>query len=282
MQRGQKFIWQQAIGSKNAKCIERRFQGMTIEEIFPNPTVKQVIFQIRFPNLFYMENKVGDLQVKIMEKFPQSRLLIRKQVVFADIGPEVKLADIQNNLGLDEETGRKVWQFESDKNFQLNVLSNSLDITSQYHKTYNLEGSDKFRDIIEFVLDHFLKITSIPIINRIGLRYIDECPIQSKDNDTYRSYYDSAFPLDRFNLSDVTEMDFKTVIKRGEYYLRYIESFQKKGDEYKLILDFDGFAVDIPSKDYLRVTDDLHTIISDEYERTIKEPVYEYMRQGGR
>lgn len=255
---------------------------MSIKEIFPNPTVKQVIFQIRFPNLFYMENKVGDLQMEIMEKFPQSRLSIRKQVVFADIGAGVKLSDIQSDLGFDEETGRKVWQFKSDKDFQLNILSDSLDITSQYHKTYNLEGGDKFRDIIEYVLDRFLKITSIPIINRIGLRYIDECPLPSKDNDTYRSYYDSAFPLDRFDLSDATEMDFKTVIKRGEYYLRYIESLQKTGDKYKLILDFDGFAVNISSKDYLKVTDDLHTMISDEYESTIKEPVYEYMRQGGR
>lgn len=255
---------------------------MSIEEIFPNPTVKQVIFQIRFPNLFYMENKVGDLQVEIMEKFPESRLLIRKQVVFADIGPGVKLSDIQGDLGLDEDTGRKVWQFKSDKDFQLSILSDSLDITSQYHKTYNLEGSDKFRDIIEYVLDRFFRITSIPIINRIGLRYIDECPLPSKDNDTYKLYYDSAFPLDRFNLSDATEMDFKTVIKRGEYNLRYIESLQKTGDKYKLILDFDGFAVNISSQDYLKITDDLHAIISDEYERTIKDPVYEYMRQGGR
>lgn len=255
---------------------------MSIEEIFPNPTVKQVVFQIRFPNLFYMENKVGDLQVEIMEKFPESQLLIRKQLVFADIGPGIKLSDIQSDLGLDEETGRKVWQFKSEKGFQLSILSDSLDITSQYHKTYNLEGSDKFRDIIEYVVDRFLRITSIPIINRIGLRYIDECPLPSKDNDTYRLYYDSAFPLERFNLSDATEMDFKTVIKKGEYYLRYIESLQKTGDEYKLTLDFDGFAVNISSKDYLRITDDLHTIISDEYERAIKEPVYEYMRQGGR
>ena len=77
-------------------------------------------------------------------------------------------------------------------------------------------------------------------------------------------------------------MKLKTVIRKGEYYLRYIESLQKTGDEYKLILDFDGFAANISSKDYLRITDDLHTIISDEYERAIKEPVYEYMRQGGR
>ena len=172
-----------------------------------------------------------------MEKFPQSSLLFRRQIVFADIGPGAKLESISSDL--ENETGKKIWQFKSSKNFQLDVLSDSLNISSQYHKTYNLEGGDKFRDIIKFVLDHFLEIVSIPIINRIGFRYIDECPIPSKDNSTFNSYYKSVFPIERFNLADVNEMDFKTVIKKGKYYLRYIESLQKVGSEYKLILDFD-------------------------------------------
>ena len=250
---------------------------MSINKIYPNPTVKKVIFQIKFPNLFYIENKIGDLQLKIMEKFPQSSLLFRKQIVFADIGPGVKLENISNDLG--EEKGKKIWQFKSSKNFQLDVLSDSLDISSQYHKTYNLEGGDKFRDIIKFVLDQFLEIVSIPIINRIGLRYIDECPIPTKDNATFDSYYKSVFPIKRFNLAEVDEMDFKTVIKKGEYYLRYVESLQKVRGEYKLILDFDGFANNIDSKDYLTTTDNLYAMIIEEFEETIKEPVYKYMEE---
>lgn len=250
---------------------------MSINKIFPNPTVKQVIFQIKFPNLFYIENKIGDLQLKIMEIFPQSSLLFRRQIVFADIGPGVKLDNISSDLG--EEKGKKIWQFKSNKNFQLDVLSDSLGISSQYHKTYNLEGGDKFRDIIKFVLDRFLEIVSIPIINRIGFRYIDECPIPSKDNLTFESYYNSVFPIKRFNLADANEMDFKTVITKGKYYLRYIESLQKVGNEYKLILDFDGFAENIDSKDYLITTDNLHAMIIEEYEKTIKKPVYQYMEQ---
>lgn len=248
---------------------------MSINEVFPNPTVKQVAFEIRFPNLFYLESRIGDLQLKIMREFPQTALLYRRQVLFADIGPEAKLTDIP----IDEKTGKKIWQFKSDKNVVLNITGNSLDIVSQYHKTYKLEGGDKFRDIIKVVLDCFIEVMQIPIINRIGLRYIDECPIPSKDNSAFMSHYNSAFPLERFNLVDAKEMYFRTVIKKGESYLTYAESLQKTGEEYKLILDFDGFAENIPSTNYLTVTDDLHTIISEEYERTIKEPVYEYMRQ---
>jgi uncharacterized protein (TIGR04255 family) len=251
---------------------------MGVDEVFPYPTVKQVIFQIRFPNLFYMENRIGDIQQKIMKEFPKSSLLFRKQVLFADIGPGVKLEDVATDLK--EETAKKIWQFESEKNFRLNILTNSLDITSEHHKTYNLDNGDKFRDVIKFVLDNFINITKIPIIHRIGFRYIDECPLPSKDNETFKEYYDSVFPIERFNLGEVDEMDFKTVIKKGKYYLRYIESLRKIGDDYKLVLDFDGYANNIASDDYLQVTDELHEIITDEYVRTIKEPVYNYMRQG--
>ncbi len=250
---------------------------MSINEVFPNPTVKQVLFEIRFPNLFYMEQKIGDLQMKIMKEFPESSLLLRKQLVFADIGSEGKFENIPSDL--DKEATKKIWQFKSNKNYKLNVLNSSLNITSEYHKTYNLEDGHKFRDIIKFVLDNLFEITLIPIINRIGLRYIDECPVSAKDNSTFRSYYNSTFPLDRFNLAEANEMDFKTVIKKGKYYLRYIESLKKIGGDYKLILDFDGFAENINSENYLSVTDDLHVIILEEFEATIKEPVYQYMKQ---
>lgn len=252
---------------------------MVINEVFPNPTVKQVSFEIRFPNLFSMENKIGNFQLKIMKEFPQSALLFRQRLLLTDVGPEGKLTNVPNDL--DKEAVKKIWQFKSNKNIELNILGDSLNIISQYHKTYNLNGGDKFRDTIKLVLDNFFEVTSIPIINRIGLRYIDECPIPSKENSTFLSHYNSAFPIERFNLADINEMYFNTVIKRGNYYLMYAESLplQKNEDKYKLVLDFDGFAENIASKDYLTVTDHLHTIISEEYERTIKDPVYDYMRQ---
>ena len=251
---------------------------MAINEIFQNPTVKQVVFQITFPNLFYIENKIGEFQQKIMNEFPESVLLYRRQFAWADVGPEVKLTEIESKLEK-EPTGQKIWQFKSPKNFQLDVLSSSLGIISNYHKTYRMENGDKFRDVIEFVVSNFLQVVPIPIISRIGLRYIDECPIFSKDNDTFKAYYNSVFPIDRFNLADAEEMDFKTVVKKEDYYLRYVESLRKVKDQYKLILDFDGFKVNVNPQDFLKVTDDLHTIIFNEYEKTITELVKEYMRK---
>lgn len=251
---------------------------MSINEIFSNPTVKTVLFQIRFPNLFYMESKIGDIQLDIMERFPGSGLILQKQFLIVNAGTSVKTEDIEK--ASPSEQGQKIWQFQSpDKDYQLNITTSSLDITSQLHKTYNNESSDnKFRDIIEFVLNSFFKLTKIPIINRIGLRYIDECPIIEKTNTSFQSYYHTTFPLSRFSMEDATEMSFRTVVKRGEHSIIYNEYLKKVEDTYKLILDFDGFATNISFDKCLETTDNLHDIITDEYEQTIGEPVYKYMR----
>jgi len=252
---------------------------MPINEVFPNPTVKKVIFQIRYPNLFFIENKIGDIQLKIMSKFPESALIVRRQLIVADIGPGMQ---ISNKLDDTEDSiSKKIWQFKSSIGMELNILSDALDINSGIHKTYNLEGGEKFRNIIEFVVDNFISITGIPIINRIGLRYIDECPMPNKNNESFREFYNTTFPLNRFNIADAKEMKYSTIILKGTNKLRYQEVLIPDGDNYKLFLDFDGFTENINSADYLATTDALHAIIREEYENTIKEPVYRIMRARG-
>jgi uncharacterized protein (TIGR04255 family) len=250
---------------------------MPIKEIFPNPTVKQVIFQITFTDLFSIENKIGDIQLKIMEEFPESAFLVRRNLVFADAGSEFKLDDIPENLR--PETTRKIWQFKSPKGFKLNIQTNSLDITSEYHKTYNNENGAKFRDTIELALKNFFGIVGLQRVNRLGLRYIDECPATSKDNSAYKSYYNTSFPLDRFNISQAIEMHFHTVIKKGEYFLRFVEDFKETQKGLVMTLDFDGFAANVAAQECLDVTDNIHEFISEEYQATIREPVKEFMRR---
>lgn len=251
---------------------------MPINEVFKNPTVKNVIFQIRYPNLFYIENRIGDIQLKLMEDFPESALVYRQRILLADVGPDVKIEKEFDKKP--EEAATKIWQFESPNNYRLNILSDSLDISSELHKTYNNPASDiRFRDTIELVLNCFFEVTQIPIIKRIGLRYIDECPIPEKTNKAFKEYYKTAFPLARFKLEDAKEMHFRTVVKRENYFLTFVESLAIINDEYKLILDFDGFGENINPADCLKVSDRLHDLILKEYEKSIKDPVYKYMRK---
>lgn len=250
---------------------------MAIAEIFPNPTVKSVFFELKFPNLFFLESKVGDFQLKILEHFPESALLYRRQVMFADLAPGALPADVP--LPQDDLTARKAWQFRSPRNYSFTLEPNLLLISSQLHKTYNLGEGDRFRDVIKYVVDAFLSVVQLPLFQRIGLRYLDECPLPSKDNETLTSYYNTTFPLQRFSIADAQEMRFHTVIKRGDSYLRYVEQLKIETDNtYRLLLDFDGFREKVQAPDYLAVTDELHDIISSAYETTIKQPVYDHMR----
>jgi uncharacterized protein (TIGR04255 family) len=250
---------------------------MAINEIFPNPTVKQVIFQITFPNLFYLESRIGSIQEKIMKEFPKSELIYRKKLLLANVGPELKI----DPKDAEDVPANKIWQFESKDKTILSIALNSLDMTSIFHKTYNLGSDDnkKFRHTIEHVVGTFIDLVNLPIINRIGLRYVDYCPLPAKDNATIEAFYNSKFPINKFEIADAEIMAFRTIIKKGKYYLGYAESLKQIGGENKLILDFDAFATDIDASDYLATTDDLHDMISDEYGATIREPVYEYMKK---
>ncbi len=251
---------------------------MAINEIFPNPTVKQVIFQVRFPCLFSIESLIGTYQTRIMEKFPESEQLLSRRFFIGPVSDSGQLKDVSE----EQDIGaiKKIWKFTTESGVILNVQVDSFDISSTFHKTYNNpQGKELFRDIIEFVLEHFFQLTQIPKVNRIGLRYIDECPVTSKGNVTFRKYYNTTLPLERFSLKDSLEMAFTARARRGKYFLTFREALMEKSGETKLILDFDGYAENIKSSDCLSVTDSLHDLISKEYEVSIKEPVYRYMRK---
>ena len=74
-------------------------------------------------------------------------------------------------------------------------------------------------------------------------------------------------------------MLFRTVVKRGNYSLTYMESLQQRDGKHVVVLDFDAFATNIKSEECLATTDALHELVTDEYDRTIKNPVREYMRR---
>ncbi len=250
---------------------------MSINEVFPNPTVKQVIFQIRYPSLFYLEKGIGDFQVLILKEFPDSSEIFRQQLIFTDIRAEQRSLELTSDKK--PEITQKVWQFKSEKGVVVNVSKDSLSISSTHHKTYRNDAADKFRDQIQFIVDSFMSIIQLPIISRIGLRYIDECPIPEMKNRAFSEWYSTTFPIDRFDLETAIEMDFKCVVQRGELFIRFIESL-KIGDDnnHNLILDFDGYKNTVEPTDYLSITDSLHTIIIDEYKKSINDPVYNYMR----
>ena len=255
---------------------------MPTDEIFLNPTVKQVVFQIRFPSLFYVESKIGEFQIRIMKPFPSSSLMYRRNIVIADLPSEAKVEDLPAEVQADQ--ARNIWVFKSaDETVEVNLSQDSMSLLSRRHKTYdhrNASSEERFRDMIQFAVDEFLGVVPLPIISRIGLRYIDECPVPAKNTTTFRDWYNTSFALDRFPLEDAENIEFKTCLKRGRNFLRFAEVFKQKEDgNAAYVLDFDAYNINVEPPDYLAVADELHELIRTEYFQAIKAPVYEHMRR---
>ena len=249
--------------------------------IYPNPTVKQVIFQIKFPNLLYIEKSIGDIQIKIMNDYPESAEIIQKKFMLGYYDKNI------NNS--EEEPLTKIWKFTSPNGYELTISSNTLSIVSNLHKTYkNPEGEHKFRDIIQSTVDNFLSVINIPKITRIGLRYIDECPLpQTMDFENYEAYYNTAFTK-RFSFENAHNIQYM-IVKNVEdnILLRYLENYENdvnknlitNKDEIvqKLVIDFDASSFNISSSEYIDILDKLYDTVHNEWENTIKEPVREIM-----
>lgn len=251
---------------------------MVISEIFLRPTVKQIVFEIKFPNLLFIDSKIGEFQTQIMTEYPESNISYRKKIMFMDTGNKLSQKEIDDMEN--KEYARKIWEFKSPKDVQLTVSNDSINISSKHHITYNNPGKgEKFRDTIKFVVDNFFETIPIPKISRIGLRYIDEPPVPSVSNTEFKKWYNTCFPLDKFKLAESDEMFFTTVIKKEICSMRYIEFFKKDGKKYSYTLDFDGYATDIEREKYLEITGKLHDIIGDAFDAMMLTPAKEYMRK---
>jgi len=251
------------------------------QETFNFPTVKMVFFEIRFPHLFSIENRIGNFQEKIMSDFPKSEVGISRSIVFSETGPDGKLVELPDQFT--RETGVKTWIFQSkENNIRLEIKTNRLILVSKEHKTYNNEGGQpRFRDYLEKILENFFSTVKVPMLNRIGLRYIDEFPLPDLTNEVLMKYYNSTFPMDRFSLENITDgASFTASTRRRNYNLNYRETLLNKDESLKLVLDFDGFAKNVPPENCMQVVDELHEIIDEEYFNNVKEPWLEYMRKG--
>jgi uncharacterized protein (TIGR04255 family) len=244
-------------------------------EIFSNPTVKEVAFEIRFPILFSVENKIGNFQELVMSEFPEAQLHYEK--IFAAVGPE----PIQPSIDEKSDLARKVWVFKSGEAQEVRISSNTLTIISMQHKSYdNPNAQKKFRNFISFALENFFKLFNVPVVRRVGLRYIDHCPLPVKDNDTLTRLYNSVLPYERFPISNAESMYVEIITKRKSHNLIYREKIVAEGGKSLLILDFDGYETQVAQSDILKITDELHEMIDAEYFAIVKEPVLNYMKTG--
>jgi len=212
-----------------------------------------------------------------MDRFPESEIQFKRGIVFAQVSGDAKHGELPEPAP--EDLIEKYWTFKSQTGVTLNIHTDSMDISSTHHKTYSHQDEqDRFRDAIEAAVNPFLDLVPIPKIKRIGLRYIDECPVPARNTEAFCSYYNTTFPTGRFTIEDSRRMEFVARVQREDYGLVFREILIMDEEEPKLVLDTDAFGTDIEARTYLAVTDHLHELVVAEFKRSIREPVYEHMR----
>lgn len=240
-------------------------------EVFPNAPLVEVAYEVRFPNMFSIPQAIGEFQIKIMDDFPKASQLFTTQIAIEDGIPKISA----------ENAGRSIpsWQFESETGkTKIVIRTDRLSIISQEYNSYDHSSGIKFRDAINKIVTEFLQIVPIKKFARIGLRYIDHCPLDEKTNQYFTNYYIPVFDIEKNKVEDIFESHIVIRKKIGVYGLLYQCKISKIEDNYKYILDFDSYAENVHSAKFLSVTDELRRIDRGEFFSSITENFKQKMR----
>jgi uncharacterized protein (TIGR04255 family) len=248
-----------------------------VREILARPTVQTVITEFRFPHLLVIEQKLPDIQLALLERFPELRIQFEFNVL---IGDPTRLAAPENlppqvRQQVTEPT--KYWEFDSKQGEVLRIKTNSISLSSTAHKTYNHGTGKRFRELVEFVSSRVFGIVKVPFFERVGLRYIDVCPFKKEDSD-FRRWYAVKFPIDRYPLSTVEEMFLATRAKVGESSIFHQAAIRKTDQGDKFFLDYDAYQSGVASDKLLQTLDSLHDVIIVAFGEDITSDFLNYMR----
>jgi len=261
------------------RCFTKQRIGTMPEqnahEVFPNPVVKSVAFEVRFPNLFFIETRIGEFQVQIMKEFPQSELLHRRNIMLL-AGSADNLQELAKQQA--GETTDKVWVFKSNAGTKLEISSKNFVVSSEQHFSYKHEGEKSFRSVIKGAIEPFIRMVAIPLALRIGLRYVNECPIFDRNTKRFNECYNSILPMSRFKLERVANMDCAVVANMEHCQFRHLESMRLTPEGGQLVLDLDAWTENVPSENVMASTDVLYETISAGFRNTVKQPIIDYMR----
>jgi len=215
-----------------------------INEVFKNPAVIEVAYEVRFPPQFYISRKIGDYQLVILDEFPESSQQVQTMVTLD-----------ANGVALKDEANKPVlnWVFENvDSKTKITVKQNSLSIISTEFKSYDSGPENKFKDVVSQVVSKFRKHIPIKNFTRLGLRYIDRCPLDELTNEYFGKFYMPVIDINKYRLEDLIDTLIQIRMKKPPHYLHFQSGIKLFGEKYKYFMDFDGYAQNVDANQTAR------------------------------
>ena len=228
--------------------------------------LSNVIFRIDFPVLLDLEkNKPAEFQSKIIEDFP-----ILEPLQQIEIKPGEKIDD---SLAMPA-----VWSFsnkEKNQKIELTSYYMSFSIFNFSYTTFN-----DFKEKIEKLLESFFECYSISIINRIGLRYINEIKIEEANPLNWNEYINSNL-VDGLNFfEDKTKLrriyNITTASVGGDDFLNlkygiFNSKYPAEIVDKEFVLDYDCYSRAIEKEGVVAKLTAFNTIITEYFEKSIME-----------
>lgn len=236
-----------------------------------------VIFRIDFPQLDDYSKKFREIYELIRIDFP--KLQIIRNTPFGNIGIiEGENLEVKSDLG--------VWQFTNKKNSKFVILDRSS-LVFQIKKDYSnfIEFYSELKKIINALCSVFPEIVS----TRTGLRYTNQIEnIDNKDPLDWSEYISENLigPIKFFSNKNSTSKYISQLESNDEdYQLNFKFGIPNKYYPNKIIwkefvLDYDCYTYySLKGEvEILKKVEELHKIIKDLFERSVKEEFKKKLR----
>ncbi len=230
--------------------------------------LSNVIFKINFPPIDSLAKEVSPgFKEKLSNDFPILEPVKMSNIKFEASPEEVKT----------EKDDRTMWRFKDKED--KTILELDVDSLAIVLKKY--ENFAKFEELILKVINPFLEDYKDVVINRLGLRYINEIQLEEKSLYEWDKYINSTL------ISNINFIDTKDALRRAMTFLEIaIDEETKLRLQYGIfnrtypgklvnkdfVLDYDCFteiAFNMENlKDKIKTFND---IITEYFEKSIKE-----------
>jgi len=243
-------------------------------EKFEHPPLREVAFEINFDAKLIIEENIAKFQDQIIEDFPEYSDELAISTVLPEGLPE----------NLKAQIGGKRHVFENKKRTKMIRVSNSK--FNYIVKDY--QDFENYLKEVQRYCKNFCDLNAIKKFNRIGLRYINNIAIPSK-NGTYNitDYVKPVIQMDRFDQKElitfISEIRLRKVTRKLSLRTGLVAEGKWDANErvgiYALDLDCYSDSESEPSNLEKNIRD-FHGLIEDEFLSSLTDKYVNIMRTG--
>jgi uncharacterized protein (TIGR04255 family) len=259
------------------KIRPRRRAAATRSKPLQHAPLSEVVFEINFPRLFAVENRIADYQQRVLGMYPESGdefvLHLPPAVAFGKAPrPEGYLTPVRSFVFRNQAQSRIV---------RVSVVHFNL-LVSDY-----LDFED-YKHALTTAIEPAIEIFQLSRLERVGLRYINKIPIPKEPAAVdYRDYVRSPIDATVFSphqlnsfLTEVSvdlDKNKKLTIRNG------LLPMQADATARTYLLDLDCSSpesVSLSGAALANLLDDYHESIEAEFKRAMTDKYWKHMAEG--